>query len=126
MQGDRFSWRARARSFKYALQGIATLIRDEHNARIHLVAAVLAIALAAILRVSATAWCIIILLIAAVFALEALNTAIEAICDKVAPEFQPLIKKAKDTAAAAVLFMAIAAVIIGAIIFIPEMLYKCS
>ena len=118
MRDNGFSWRARARSFKYAFQGIATLLRDEHNARIHLAATALAVILGALLGISPTEWCIVIILIGAVFALEAVNTAIEAVCDKVSPDFQPLIKKAKDTAAAAVLFMAIAAVIIGAIIFI--------
>ena len=123
MRDNGFSWRARARSFKYAFQGIATLLRDEHNARIHLAATALAVILGALLGISPTEWCIVIILIGAVFALEAVNTAIEAVCDKVSPDFQPLIKKAKDTAAAAVLFMAFAAVIIGAIIFIPKMLY---
>ena len=36
-------------------------------------------------------------------ALELLNTAIENICNLVSPDFNPLVKKAKDAASAAVL-----------------------
>lgn len=122
MDNSQFSWRARARSFKYAAQGIRTLLRDEHNARIHLAATILVIVAGAVCGISTGQWCVIILLIAAVFALEAVNTAIEAIADRVSPEYSPLIKKAKDTAAAAVLIMAVAAVIIAAIIFIPYLM----
>lgn len=118
----RFSFSARLRSFRYAARGIVALIRDEHNARIHLLAAMLAVAFSLWLRISPVEWCIIVILIGAVFALEAVNSAIEALADKISPDFSPLIKKAKDIAAAAVLFMAIAAVIIAAIIFIPKLL----
>lgn len=119
---NRFSFRARLRSFRYAAQGIVALIRGEHNARIHLVAALLAVASALWLRISSVEWCIVIILIGAVFALEAVNSAVEALADKISPDFSPLIKKAKDLAAAAVLFMAILAVVIAAVIFIPKLL----
>lgn len=117
---QKFSWRARLRSFRYAGEGIKALFRDEHNARIHAVAAVLAIAFGFIFRISSSEWCAVIILIGAVYALEAVNTAIEAIADKVSPQFAPLIKKAKDTAAAAVLIMAVAAVAVAAVIFLPR------
>ena len=64
-------------------------------------------------------WLAVIVCIGAVFALEAVNTAIEAIADEVSPGYSPLIKKAKDVAAAAVLIMAIASVAVAAVIFIP-------
>lgn len=121
MKGDhKFSWLERARSFKYAFSGMKILLRDEHNARLHVAAASLAIILSIICEISATQWCIVIMLIGAVFALEAVNSAIEAICDKTSPEIHPLVRKAKDVAAAAVLFMALAALCIAAIIFIPK------
>ena len=49
-----------------------------------------------------------------------MNTAVEAVVDLVTEERKPLAKIAKDTAAGAVLFTAIMAVIIGCIIFIPH------
>jgi len=54
-----------------------------------------------------------------VLAAEAFNTAIEFLTDLVSPDFHPLAKKTKDTAAAAVLICAIGAAIIGLIVFLP-------
>ncbi|MCQ4795620.1 diacylglycerol kinase family protein, partial [Anaerofustis stercorihominis] len=49
-------------------------------------------------------------------------TALEAVVDLVTKEKKPLAKIAKDTAAGAVLVSAIAAAIIGCIIFVPYLL----
>ena len=65
-------------------------------------------------------WCICLLLFGMVISLELVNTAVEAVVDLVTEERKPLAKIAKDTAAGAVLFTAIMAVIIGCIIFIPH------
>ena len=51
-----------------------------------------------------------------------MNTALEAVVDLVTKEKKPLAKIAKDTAAGAVLVSAIAAAIIGCIIFVPYLL----
>lgn len=120
MKDKSFSLKARIRSFRYAFKGIACLFRDEHNARIHAVAAVAAITLAAILHISPAEWGVVCLCIGTVTAAEAMNSAVEALCDKVSPEFDPLIGKAKDFAAAAVLFTAIGALAAGLIIFLPR------
>ncbi len=53
----------------------------------------------------------------AVWTAEALNTALEFLADASHPEFHPLIKKAKDAAAAGVLISALGAVIIATLIF---------
>lgn len=119
MKGDKFSLRKRIRSFCYAFEGMATLVRDEHNARIHLLALVCAIVLGIIFGISKTEWCLVALCIGGVLMAEAMNTAVEALADLVSPERHPLVKKAKDVAAAGVLFMAITAAAIGLIIFLP-------
>jgi diacylglycerol kinase len=62
------------------------------------------------------------LCIALVLALEAVNSAIEYLADKISPEQDPLIGKAKDIAAGAVLIAAIGAAIIGSLIFIPKLI----
>lgn len=116
------SWlRKRIASFKYAFEGIATLVRQQPNARIHFVALVVVITASALVGLSNVEWCIILLCCGAVFAAEALNSAVEMLADKVSPEFSPLIKKAKDMAAAAVLMLAITAVIVAALIFGPKL-----
>jgi diacylglycerol kinase (ATP) len=54
-----------------------------------------------------------------VLAAEGFNTAIERLVDLVSPDFHPVAGDVKDVAAGAVLICAIAAAIIGMIIFIP-------
>ncbi len=117
----RFSWRTRGRSFKYAFAGLGVLM-GEHNAWIHCCAAVIAVAAGFLLKISSGEWYAIIICIGMVLAAEAFNTAIEAVCDHVSEEYAPLIKRAKDVAAAGVLILAIATVIIGAIIFLPKII----
>lgn len=119
---EKFSIRKRLRSFRYAFSGIATLLRDEHNSRIHVFAMVCAIAAGFLLRISPTEWCAVALCCGAVLTAEAMNSAVEAIADLVSPEFHPLVKKAKDVAAAGVLMTAISAATAGLIIFLPKLI----
>lgn len=119
-QGKRFSWRARGRSFRYAFAGIGALL-GEHNAWLHCAAAGCAIAASVWLHISAVEWCAVIICIGMVFAAEGINTAIEAVCDQVSGRYAPLIKRAKDVAAGAVLILAITSVAIGCIIFLPKL-----
>ena len=51
---------------------------------------------------------------------EAFNTAIETLADRISPEYDDMIGRAKDIAAGAVLIMVFAAVIAGLIIFLPK------
>ncbi len=126
MKPEKFSWRKRARSFGYAFEGIRTLLKDEHNSRIHLCAIIAVIAAGAFLGLSPTEWCIVALCCGSVITAEAMNSAIEAIADLVSRERHPLIKKAKDVAAAGVLVSAIAAAAAGLIIFIPKIILLIS
>lgn len=108
------------RSFGYAFQGIFTCVRKERNMKIHCVAAVLVVIAGVILKISAIEWCICMVLVGLVMALEHVNTAVEAVVDMVTEEYHPLAKVAKDTAAGAVLIAAIMAAIAGCIIFLPK------
>ncbi len=110
------------RSVLHAVQGFRVLIREEVNGRIHLVITAAALILACILHLTTIEWIIVVLLIGFVFALELMNTAIEHLANFVAPERNEKIKKIKDLAAAGVLIGAIAAGIIGLIIFIPKLI----
>lgn len=77
-------------------------------------AAALAVLLAALfLRVTAIEFALLSLSILFVLSAELFNTAIEAVVDLVTPEYHPLAKIAKDTAAGAVLVAAMGAAIIG-------------
>lgn len=119
---EKFSLVARMKSFRYALAGLRFMLHSQHNAWLHALATVMVLALSAFVGLSTTQWCIIILCIGLVWSAEAVNTALEALCDVVHPDQHPKIKIVKDVAAAAVLLMSIAAAIIGAIIFVPYFL----
>jgi len=110
----------RLHSFVYAFRGLAILVGTQHNARIHAIATILAIAAGFLLRISPTEWCLIGLAIVCVWITEALNTAIEFLVDLVSPDHHPLAAKAKDVAAGAVLIAAIGALAVGIFVFGPK------
>jgi diacylglycerol kinase len=112
--------RQRILSFKWAIKGIFNLFSTHPNAQIHLLAAIIVIPLSFFLQISITEGCIVALCIALVLSMEALNSAIEYLADKVSAEEDELIGKAKDISAAAVLISALAAAIVGGLIFIPK------
>lgn len=114
-----FHFTGRVRSVRHAVAGIVRMIRCQHNAWMHAAATVIALVAAFVLRISAGDWCWIILAISIVWTAEALNTAFEFLADVASPEFHPLVKDAKDVAAGAVLITAVAALVIGAIVFWP-------
>lgn len=114
-----FRFTGRVRSFYYAICGILRMIRGQHNAWIHAAATLVVLGAGFFFHLSSADWCWIILAISIVWTAEALNTAFEFLADAASPQFHPLVRDAKDVAAGAVLITAIAAVIIGAIIFWP-------
>ena len=121
MSSKKFSWADRIRSFEYAFSGLRVLLKEEHNARIHLVITVAVILAAIFFRISALEWLVMILTIGFVFVTEIVNTAMEDIADFISPQRDDRIKRIKDLGAAAVVVAAFAAVAIGIIIFLPKL-----
>jgi len=109
----------RVKSFGFAIQGVFTLFKTQSNVWIHLFFAIAVIGFANFFDVERWERVILFACITLVLAAEAFNTAIEFLTDLVSPDFHPLAKKTKDTAAAAVLICAIGAAIIGLIVFLP-------
>ena len=107
-------------SFKYACRGIKSAIKSERNMKIHVLATLIVIALGFFFKLTPLEWVACIFSIVIVIGSEMLNTAIETIVDIVSPNINPLAKKAKDIAAGAVLVLAIGALVVGLIIFIPK------
>ena len=118
MKPERFSIKKRKQSFGYAFNGIKILIREEHNAWIHLMAAFFVLILGFVFNVSQTEWIALIFAIGLVLAFE----AIENLADYSSPDKHELIKKVKDLSAAAVLIAAITAFSIGLFVFIPKLI----
>lgn len=98
------------------------MIANERNMRIHIGVAVLTLIGARLLQFPLVHWLVLLLVIAGIFVLEVINSAIERTVDLITEEFHPLAKRAKDMAAAAVLIYSFFAVIIGLILFIPPLL----
>ena len=111
-------------SFVHAFNGIATVFREEFNARFHFFAALMVIVLGVALQVSWFEWVVLILAMAGVITMEMFNTSIEYLADLYSTDPNQKIKKIKDLSAGAVLVMAIASLIIGIIIFLPKLLTK--
>ncbi|NND76963.1 MAG: diacylglycerol kinase family protein [Flavobacteriales bacterium] len=106
----------RIKSFGHAFNGIPYIMK-ERNMWVHLFAAILIICGAFYFQFEKMEWCILILCITLIFALEGLNTAIEYLVDLVSPEHDKLAGKVKDISSAGVLFGAIGVLIIGILLF---------
>jgi len=110
----------RIRSFKFAIRGIVTILRTQHNAWIHASATLAVIAAGLLLNISPGEWCWVVLAVTSVWTAEALNTSLELLCDVASPDFHHLIEKAKVVSAGSALLIGIGASVIGALVFIPK------
>lgn len=117
---DRGFWRSREYSFRVALAGAWHTLRTQPNARIELGAGVVIALFGWIFAISALEWGILGMTILGILALEAVNTSIEAVVDLVSPDFHPLAKIAKDTAAGAMIFAVLGSLCVALGIFGPR------
>ena len=119
-----FSVAVRARSFRYAGRGVVALLRSQHNAWIHAAASLAVVGLGLAVGLSRLDWCLVVLAMMVVWSAEAVNTAFEALCDVASPDLHPLVERAKDIAAGAVLLAAGGAVVVGVLVFGPHLLRR--
>jgi diacylglycerol kinase len=106
--------------FVYAFQGLAVLVKTERNFKFHLFA-FFCISIAGFLfKIEKTEWLAVLIISSIILTAEALNSAIEKLCNQLHPEIHPAIKSVKDIAAASVLISSIIAVVIAGIIFLPR------
>jgi diacylglycerol kinase (ATP) len=110
------------RSFAYALAGLWHLLRTQRNFRIEVALAVLAVFAGVWAALGRTEWIALVLTIALVLILEAVNSAIEEAVALASPGIDPRAKAAKDVSAAAVLVAAVAAIAVGVLLFGPRLL----
>ena len=116
-----FSVVKRMKSFTHAGRGIWLLIKTTHNAWIHSGIFLIAIAGGFYFHISHTDWILLLLAAGFVFSAEAFNTAVEIDIDLTSPQYHPFARDTKDVAARAVLISAIAAFIVGVLIFLPHL-----
>lgn len=109
-------------AMKNAIRGCSLAIKNERNIKIQIVAAIIATIMGFMFRISSVEWLVLVLTIFFVIVTECLNTAIEKTVDMITNKYSESAKNVKDISAGAVLFSAIASVIVGLIIFLPKIL----
>lgn len=115
----KYDYKKQLRSFRYAWKGICSCVGKEQNLSFHLIATTVVVAAGVCLGITRTEWMIVTGCIGVVVAAELFNTAIEKLVDLVSPEYHPIAGQVKDIAAGAVLVCAIAAAVIGILVFFP-------
>jgi diacylglycerol kinase len=109
--------RSLLKSLRFAGKGISHTLSTQRNMRIHVVIGTLAIIVGFVLCLEPLEWTTLLIMIGLALSFECLNTSLEAIVDRASPEQHPLARIAKDSAAGAVLIMAVTAIIVGVIIY---------
>ncbi len=109
-------------SFQDAFRGVWDCVKSERNMRIHLTACAYVLFFASRLGLSRGEWACLFLTIGSVMAAEAMNTAVEKLCDFTQKQLNPRIRVVKDVAAGAVLLSALTAALVGAAVLLrPEL-----
>ena len=112
--------RNRIRGIWIAFRGAFLLVKTESSIQIQVIIAVLVTAAGFYFQISTIEWILQIMSIALVLGIEGLNTAIEKMSDYTQPEFDDKIGFIKDVSAGAVMWVSMAAVIVGLIIYLPK------
>ena len=113
--------RSLLKSFADARKGITYTVRTQRNARIHLAATVVVVALSLGFGITALEWTAILLAIGLVWTAELLNTSVESVVDLVSPDEHELARISKDVASGGVLIAAVVALAVGMIVFGPRL-----
>jgi undecaprenol kinase len=104
------------RRMRFAIAGIGETWRRERSFRAHILVAVLVVVVMAVIHPPVIWWALVAFIIAAVLAIEVMNTAVEALIDHLHPDIHPQIRVVKDMAAGAVLLIVIGAVVVGGLL----------
>ncbi|NPA90732.1 MAG: diacylglycerol kinase family protein [Chloroflexi bacterium] len=109
-------------SVGFAWRGIVHTVRTQRNPRIHVMALVLVLLAGLVCGLTPQEWALVLLVSGFVLSAELFNSALEELADRVEPDFDPHIMRAKDAAAGGVLVAAITAVGVGLMVFGPHIL----
>jgi diacylglycerol kinase (ATP) len=101
------------RRLGFAVRGLRLALAREASFRTQLFAAAAVLALLLVTRPAPLWWAVMALAVGFVLVAELLNTALEAVVDRLHPERHPEIGAAKDIAAGAVLVASAIAVAVG-------------
>lgn len=104
-------------SFTCAVRGVVYTVRTQRNAWIEIAAGVVVLAAGVWLHLQPAEWAVLVLTVFTILALEAVNSAIEALVDLVSPEYHDLARIAKDCASGALLLAVFGSVGVAIAIF---------
>ncbi|MBC3936704.1 diacylglycerol kinase [Undibacterium rugosum] len=110
-------------AFFYSVDGFRAAWRNEHAFRQELVLVIIGIIVALMLPVSAFEKLMMIAVLLQILVVELINSAIEAVVDRVSLERHRLSKNAKDFGSAAVLLTLIMAIATWAVVLINRFYY---
>lgn len=108
-------------SFDYAYQGLLYALRTQRHMRWHLILGTLALVAALALQLTKVETIVVVATVTLVLMAEMFNTAVEVAIDLFTKEYHPLAAAAKNVAAGAVLLAALNALVVGYILFIPNL-----
>jgi diacylglycerol kinase (ATP) len=112
-------WRRLMAAFSYSAAGLAAAWKNEHAFRQECCVVAPASVLALLLPLAPLEKLLLIGVLIAVLVVELLNSAIEAVVDRVSLEPHPLSKAAKDFGSAAVMLTCLVALASWAVIVLP-------
>lgn len=116
MKNHHQGWRRLISAANYSKQGFVSSWHSEAAIRQELMALLVLLPFALWVDVSAMERALLVLTLLLVLVVELLNTGLEAVVDRIGPEYHELSGKAKDIGSAAVLTMLVAAVSVWLII----------
>ena len=109
-------------TIKNSLNGIKCYAKDGKSILLYVFGVILEILMGIVYKINGLEWILIICILGIILAVELINTAIEATCDAITKEYNPLIKIAKDCGSASTFVIFGVAIILNLIIFIPKII----
>ena len=107
-------------TIKNSLNGIRCYAKDGKSILILIIGVIIELAMGIAYQISGLEWILIVCVLGFILAIELINTAIEAACDAITKEYNPLIKIAKDCGSGATFVVSIVTIILNLIIFLPK------
>lgn len=107
---------------KNSINGILFYAKDGKSIILYLIGLIYEIIMGIVFSINGLEWILIICIMGILLSVEVLNTSIEAACDAITKEYNPLIKIAKDCGSAATFVIIVITVILNLIIFIPKII----
>lgn len=105
----------------YSIVGLWTALKEEKSLWAYLFVVPAVIVGGILLKISLIEWAVLVLAFFTMFAIEIINTTLEATVDTISFQYNVKVKKIKDIASGATLVITTGAFIVMLIIFIPAL-----